>query len=850
MKPDLLIRGRLSTLRAASIGLMLALLAGARLSAADVPPPFVPGFERLARHDEVAPDVAGNLLLAELSCTACHPASNPALRPKRGPRLDGAGNRLNAGWITDFLRAPHQLKPGTTMPDVLHRLTSVEKTAAVEALVAYLGSLEQPFPTFKGNGATPVPVAFWNLGRIEMGRGLYHRIGCVACHAADEDYETVETSPTPLDKILEELGKEELQEMGLAATARRVDSVPLGDLKSKYSPKSLTHFLLDPHRTRPAGRMPNFQLGVVEAADIAAWLLRDQQPRRDAENEVSATATGRPPSIVADEAANTLVEQGQTLFVKFGCSNCHDVARVPHGPRGKPLSELDLAAPVQCVGSAGPGLPRFVLDKTQREAIGAALQPSDGNGTPDESPPAARPADADADAAEQVELTLLRLNCLGCHERNALGGVGRYRRAYFETYANVDIGDEGRLPPPLTHVGRKLRTDWLARVLRGDGAVRPHMRIRMPVYPAEQVKHLPAHFEAADRAAPMRSDATMGTATADLIEAGRTLLDTGCVQCHPLRGNALPGVVGVDLAGIAARVHPEWFREFLLAPGQLKPRTRMPTFFPEGKSQNPRVLAGDAERQIAAMWHYLKQAEKHRLPAKIEAARSQSYELIPKERPILLRTFMEAAGTHAVAVGFPQQVHYAFDAEQVRLAIAWRGRFLDAEGTWFVRFAPPAQPLGVELMRFPPGMLLAMLVDSEASWPELDTQRASAHEAGYRYLGHRLDQQGVPSFHYRYAGYEVTDRILPDGKHLLRTLTIRRRLSDPPQPALWLRGHAGKTLEPDGPAAVIDDRGLRVSAGALGATGRLRRRAGGMEWIVPLEFAGQTSLDVELRYQW
>ncbi len=171
-------------------------------------------------------------------------------------------------------------------------------------------------------------------------------------------------------------------------------------------------------------------------------------------------------------------------------------------------------------------------------------------------------------------------------------------------------------------------------------------------------------------------------------------MNIGCVECHQFRGETLPGTVGIELQGVAGRVHPNWFQEFLHDPASLKPRTRMPTFFPNGKSQNPDVLNGDTERQIAAMWSYLKAIDKLELPEKIKQARSQDYEMVPKDRPLILRTFMDKAGMHAIAVGFPQRVHFAFDAEKCSRAQAWGGRFLDAQGTWFERFAPPADPLG------------------------------------------------------------------------------------------------------------------------------------------------------------
>ena len=56
--------------------------------------PFVAGFERFARHQEIDKVTAGRLLLTELSCTACHTSNSDDLKPKLGPQLDGAGNRL------------------------------------------------------------------------------------------------------------------------------------------------------------------------------------------------------------------------------------------------------------------------------------------------------------------------------------------------------------------------------------------------------------------------------------------------------------------------------------------------------------------------------------------------------------------------------------------------------------------------------------------------------------------------------------------------------------------------------------------------------------------------------------
>lgn len=790
------------------------------LRATEATPPFVAGFERLGRHDEIESDTAGRVLLSELSCTACHASDDKDLQPKRGPQLDGAGNRLQHDWIARFVANPNKVKPGTTMPQMLDGVPEDKKTATVQALVAFIGSQEQAFPEIRGTGIRPVPYEFWNLGDVQQGRQLFHRTGCVACHQPDDTYETVATKPTPLDDIVAQLDPEELEAAGLLAAARAVESIPLGDLATKYNRKSLTFFLLDPHHVRPASRMPNLQLEVVEAADIASWLLRGRQPVDSA-------------LFIATPADGELVAEGRKRFIELGCVNCHSAGNTQSQAQAKPLDQLHHSSDQRCTGPATQGLPHFAVDDRQLESIKATLA----------QVATERP---DLSAANQVQLITLRLNCLACHERNGQGGVGRYRKAFFETYGHVDFGDEGRLPPPLTGAGRKLKPSWITSVLQGKGSVRAHMRMRMPVFKGEQVNALPVLLASSDVDGPQATEQAVFGDQSNLVDAGRQLIDTGCVQCHLLRGEAVPGVIGVDLEGIASRVHPQWFHDFLLNPGDLKPHTRMPSFFPRGQSQNQKVLEGNTERQIAAMWVYLKGIGKYQLPEKIQKARSQNYELKPTDRPIVLRTFMEQAGTHAIAVGFLQEVHFAFDAERVRFTHAWRGGFLDAEGTWFMRFAPPAEPLGDTPVTMPEGVALAFLEDSESAWPTPGAADLSRHH----FRGYRLDKQGVPTFLYRVGHVEVEDRIEPnDQQQLIRTLRIIRQKQTDSEPPLWIRLHAGKTLEVNRGGTCFDDKGLMVSINeSLTGTAVVRDGENGMEWIVPVNADQQHA--IEVRYEW
>lgn len=861
------------------------------LLATDPVPPEIAGFDRFARHGEISPELGGRLLISELSCTACHASGDESLRAKTGPDLSDAGLRLRYEWVTRFIADPSAVKPGTTMPDLLDGLAEDEKADAIASLSAYLSTLRKPLPEIKASGLTPVPHRFWELGDATNGRSIFHRVGCVACHAADPEYHAAVKPASPVDSFLELLDEDELAELGLASAARPAKAVSLGDPASKYSAHSLALFLLSPETTRPAGRMPNLKLAPTEAADVAAYLMsRDTtEPSETTEpSDVSRRpAQGRSPEETPEPDADAgAIQRGRQWFVKQRCASCHttgDPLVVELAKTVTPATAWDLvasrtAAATGCLAPRSDGVPQYRLDDSQRDAIAAIGGES-------------RPGPDDS-----LELSMLRFNCHACHRRGEIGGVSHDRRGYFETVGNEDLGDEGRLPPTLSGVHRKLQPAWLARVLQGTATIRPHMHVRMPKYSPGDVKTLVDRFVAvavADQDSPSTSPHDWPDAADERAgDAGRLMMDTGCVQCHPFRGESMPGVTGVDLHGIADRVNPIWFRNLLSDPGAVNPRTRMPNFFPDGKSQHPDLLGGDPDRQIAAMWGYLKRLGDEPLPAKIEEARAQDFELRPADRPIVLRTFMRDAGTHAIAVGFPRSIHLAFDSQNPRLAALWRGRFLDAQGTWFVRAAPPADPLGDSLVTFDNA---SPFVFSKGNLPPTNGPEMTGIATPFR--GYRIDRDGIPTFEYRLGRLAIEDRFEPTNESppgIVRILRITRH-EDPPDDE---RGHTniddgeilfrllvGETLTPEAlgtqpdaieTAAASDDlpgqpdtilamrneSGLRVAVSPdVAAMSSVRTEAGVASWVVPI--AARPSIDgeirdgesssptlLELRYQW
>ena len=229
---------------------------------------------------------------------------------------------------------------------------------------------------------------------------------------------------------------------------------------------------------------------------------------------------------------------------------------------------------------------------------------------------------------------------------------------------------------------------------------------------------------------------------------GRQLVGTaglGCVSCHGILGRKSLGPTVLQLTHATERLQPEYFKRLLLNPQSTQPGTLMPPLFTGRKA---------ADNEIESIWVYLREAASLPLPEGLLSA--GDYELKPGSagRPVVFRSFVEGAGTHAVAVGFPEGVHLCFDAKACRWTVAWKGRFLDAMNNWKERAMPPIAPLGTEVRALNP--------------------TEDAPETRLRFLGYRMDAKGVPSFLYEVNGVEIEDRAEPfaDGGGLTRSVRI------------------------------------------------------------------------------
>jgi len=525
----------------------------------------------------------------------------------------------------------------------------------------------------------------------ERGSDVFHTIGCVTCHAPGKDFQPP-------------AGKPKDSEFTHA-------SIAFPDLTKKYSLASLTAFLTDPLKTRPDGRMPRTDMHESDVSDLAAHLL-------DYQHSDGTGAQGIAP-FKADEA---LAAKGKVIFTAQRCASCHELARdVAAAPVALKATESG------CLSSDTKlGIPHYDLSEAQRTALKAYLMSRDEPNKP----------------SQTLDLALQALNCVACHDRDGKGGPDAARKAYFT--GDHNLGDTGIYPPPLTEAGRKFQPEWLKNVLSGKARVRHYLNTKMPAF-GKATDDLPALFAKVD--AKPETPFPKGD-----LAAGKKLFGVlggiGCITCHRWDKRPSLGIQALDLSTIGQRLQPGWFHDYLINPAAHRAGTLMPSFWPGGVAANQTILGGKTDLQIASLYDFAKADNDE--PEGYPAMVAGEFELIPKNHPIIQRTFMEGVGTHAILVGFPGGVHVAYDALKARPALLWKGPFFDAYNTWFTRAAPFEKPLGKPVAKW------AAPSDSAAD----DVQ----------FRGYKLDAAHVPTFLYDVSKVRVQERFEAKNGMMERTV--------------------------------------------------------------------------------
>jgi mono/diheme cytochrome c family protein len=568
-----------------------------------------------------------------------------------------------------------------------------------------------------------------------------------------------------------------------------------------------------------------FHGGEFLSAEIAGGGIS----RQSAANVITRTMAVPIPNVKGTRFSPELVQRGGTLFRTLGCAACHQYGSDDqHAERTKTAPPFETMNTEKGCLSGTPleGVPQFVLSDQQVFDIRAALGAMDVPDTESNE--------------DQIIHAMAVLNCFACHQRNSLGGVPSSLNALF-TGSVPEMGDEGRIPPSLDGVGDKLNPQWLRHILNEGAKDRSYMATRMPKFGARQTGNLADLLAATDRQPDVPAvsfDEPIHRVKADArLMIGDQALS--CIKCHSFGKYRATGIQAMNLTTMTKRLRRDWFHRYLLNPQAYRPGTRMPAAWPNGRSVVPHILSKTPAIQIEAMWDYLGDGEKAKIPSGLVA---EAIELKPIDRPIIYRNFIAGLSPRGIAVGFPEHAHFGWDARHMTVRLIWHNAFIDASKHWIGRGPGNQSPLGDHVMTLPEGPAVGSLDSLKTPWPTI-----SDVADDLRFLGYRLDSAGRPAFRYRWNDSNVTDTIVPVTTErdagFRRTMTFTQLPTDQ---LTYVRVAAGSVQKTAGSWSI--DQAVQLSD--FSTTPVLRDVDGRQELLVPVHSSPDHTAEIRYLMHW
>jgi hypothetical protein len=287
-----------------------------------------------------------------------------------------------------------------------------------------------------------------------------------------------------------------------------------------------------------------------------------------------------------------MIERGQLLVQNAGCLNCHAASKLENKFTAPALAKL-AKEPKGCLAEKRDEkskAPDYAFNAKEREAL-AAFVKTDFASLSRHSP------------LEFASRETRLLSCTACH-------------------GQID------LVPGFEALGGKLKPEWAAAFLAGEPfKVRadihpkgePWVDARMPAFKS-RAKLLAEAMAMQQGYAPKTRDE--GAIDEEAAKIGHKMIgkDNGlsCISCHAI--NDLPALEvfeseGINLGLTGARMLKPFFFRWMRAPLAVDPQTKMPGYFEDGKSALTDYYEGDGEKQINALYEYIRQAEKMAAPA-------------------------------------------------------------------------------------------------------------------------------------------------------------------------------------------------------------------------------------------
>ena len=868
--------------------------------------PIVPAHHRLKDNAAYQATHAGRLLVTEFKCAACHEIEGHAnSESKSAPNLSNVTSRAKAKHLQQFVLDPHGTKPGTKMPDVVtdtkdaeaivHFLASINPQEipqgyanfgggrrgkklfdTVGCIVCHgpsdkdddwpgavpLGNLEAKYtlpalaefvrnplharpsgrmPSLNLTGREAADIATFLLPSVPEKAGIEFAYYELDNPDRLPDFEKLTPTKTGTTSSID-LGKHAArrERFGLRYSGI-LDVTEPGKHEFSLGSDDGSRLLIDgkvvidndgTHGMERKKTTTDLKAG-RHTVEIE-YFERDggeelealfQPPNGERQPLATAMVSSSPQEPLEDlsfSVDQAKAAKGKALFTSLGCAACHEVGQaLPAIPKAPALAAATDTSKGCLATSATPA--NYQLSDEQRTTLAKHIKNKPAKLTPE----------------QEIQHTMLQFNCVACHQRGELGGVEQRHVPFFET-TQKEMGVEGSIPPHLNGVGAKLTLPWLEKLLAEGAKDRPYMLTKMPKFGTNNVGHLAKQLATVDK---MESLAEVSLDRKEAKKVGHRLVGEkgfSCIKCHTFGRHKATGVQSIDMTIMTKRLRPDWFRSYIRNPQIYRKGTRMPSAWPvEGKSYLPDLLDGDSDKQIAAVWTYLKDGNAARTPSGLATG---TKELIPIDEAIIYRNFIQGAGARAIGVGYPDGLHLAFDANDLRLALIWKGAFMNAQRHWTGRGQGYEPPAGQDVRQLAEGIPIATLSSADAVWP---SQSARELE-NYKFKGYQLTPEQFPTFHYQIAGLTVNDTTLPKQTDVSTTFKRTLTITGNAKPNTFLRLATGK-ISNDGKQFDVGD-GLKIAITQSAQQPLIRKSDGSDELLIPL--LGDQPMTVVLEYSW
>ncbi|HLJ30118.1 MAG TPA: c-type cytochrome [Candidatus Angelobacter sp.] len=414
--------------------------------------------------------------------------------------------------------------------------------------------------------------------KLNLGRQLLARYGCVRCHTVTQPDGTVVASTD--------------------------DSPPLGHIAEKTSREWLFAWIKNPQAYAASATMPNFQFTDREAADVATFLIAQSTPSGGAQAQVSGEiSSGKGSSTKSSSAESSAVksssdksssakpgadagQEGASVYGTAFCSSCHAVqnaaGNIVGGDLGPELTRIGskvnpdwLHRWLKDPQAYDPRtqMPHYRFDEKQLAMLsGYLLNKKDDGLLANAQVPA-----SESDSVARGKKLVAEYGCAACHQIN---GVNRP-----QNFA-PDLSGVGSKPLAQISFGPgspETLPDYISGKIHDPRAAGAGLKMPKYALTNSQIEALTiALLAQTDRAANLPKALILSAAHPSDYQpggdAGRLMNELRCQSCHSINGHG--GDMAPDLSWEGSAVQRPWLEEFMRNPNTLRPALirRMPKF--------------------------------------------------------------------------------------------------------------------------------------------------------------------------------------------------------------------------------------------------------------------------------